>query len=268
MNSTFTDIQPLVGNIVKVNRSGPEFAIGTLVLAKSDYLALLTDHTTTYYQLHHVKSVTISSKGIPQQVDKEKLLDVETFSVLLSNLQGKPVSINRGGPDKNTGTLLDTSEDFITLNTKTNGIVYILINNIKSISIDNSSTAGVEIGPNAGGSTTQIQANEFVSLLSLLKFKWVEISSGDHDQVEGVLIESDDQQVIVVSNEEVLRVKTFHIKRLNQVNEVDVFKPKFVEPVMEVEPIQEQEATTQVKPTNDETKKKNKKKKKKKKKKK
>ncbi len=143
---------------------------------------------------------------------------------LLESLVGKIIKVDRGGPNSRTGELLSVSDDFFTLMTEEDGVVYYVTRHVKSITENtrNNMKFSLKVPDNLKFKT----AHSFHSLLKSLKFQWVKINRGGPEKVEGVLHEAYDDFVTIVSHEEIIRLSTYHIKNLSYDLKIDKDKDK------------------------------------------
>ena len=116
------NIYNFVGKLVRVNRGGPESSEGFLLAVKRDYIVVLTKHEgVVYYNLEHIKSVTLLNKPIKHFSNHEQLSRNDskrkkspTFLDALRSKKYRLIKINRG-PDSITGVLTYVSPIFIKL---------------------------------------------------------------------------------------------------------------------------------------------------------
>ncbi|CAM3861595.1 spore coat protein [Mesobacillus zeae] len=117
-------INQLIQNSIKINQGGPESKAGTLLGANKDFLALFTeDDGTVYFNLHHVKSISLNSD---EQEDEEEgsgqenvqypaMINAMDFHDVFKYLEHNWVSINRGGPEAMEGVLVENTSGNYTL---------------------------------------------------------------------------------------------------------------------------------------------------------
>ena len=113
-------IKPFVGKIIKIDRGGTESRIGKLMEINDDHLILYTEEDgIVYYQNYHIKSVTENVKNdlnlndeVPEDIEYK---NVATLERLLDSLKYQWIRINRGGPEKLEGVLIDVKNDYISL---------------------------------------------------------------------------------------------------------------------------------------------------------
>ncbi|HHW39036.1 MAG TPA: hypothetical protein GXX18_17690 [Bacillales bacterium] len=123
----------IIGEEVKINLGGPESRKGRLLGVKEDYLAIFAGKEgVIYYNLEHVKSVSVKVKEEAKDDDKENnenkekdkgkmeanqivsFIDVNSLNRLFKHLKYSYVMINRG-PEAVEGILVDVRDNLITL---------------------------------------------------------------------------------------------------------------------------------------------------------
>jgi spore coat protein B len=132
---------------------------------------------------------------------------------LLESLVGKVIKVDRGGPNSRVGKLLSVSDNFFTLLTEDDGVVFFATHHIKSIT--ENTRHNLKFNMDVPKDLKYISSNHFDDLLAKLKFHWIKINRGGPEKIEGVLHEANKDFVTVVSNEEIIRLSTFHIKNLS-----------------------------------------------------
>lgn len=60
-----------------------------------------------------------------------------------------------------------------------------------------------------------IDAEDFVSVMQNMKYRWVQINRGGPEKVEGVLVDANETEVTLVVGNEVVRVMPFHIRNIS-----------------------------------------------------
>ncbi len=144
-------VDSLVGLSIKVNIGGPESRDGHLLGATDEYLALLHKDVVVYYQLCHLKSVSINSAKLSKRSHKKHFIDDCTLEELLKKLKHHKVKINRGGPESVEGVLSEIHKDHIEL-TVGDKILFITIHHIKSVSkVDKKSSGKKSSGKKSDG---------------------------------------------------------------------------------------------------------------------
>lgn len=125
------------------------------------------------------------------------------------SLIGSEVKINRGGPDAVTGKLIGIHPNYVALSTE-DGAVYVNTTHLKSISQSPDQKSSGTIG----SVTTHIKASSFNDLLHELRHNFVKINRGGPKKLEGVVADVTSDHVIVIINNEPVRVPLFHIKNV------------------------------------------------------
>lgn len=210
-----TYLNNLVGRVVKINKAGPDLRTGKLLEVNDDYLTLQTkEQEVVYYLLNHVKAVVEDTKGNVSPTDYPELTiyggETKTVMDLLDQLLLGSVQINGGGPASRFGKLLAVNDEFLTLETKKEGLVLYQLDHIKSVTEmeqkeENESV--YELEPAFAEAVTLPQ------ILAVLKRQWVTVNNGP-DKVEGVLSEFDDETLVIVHDKEVYYVSTFHLQSI------------------------------------------------------
>lgn len=128
-------------------------------------------------------------------------------------LVGKTTKIDRGGPNSRTGKLLAVSDDFLTLLTEDDGVIYYSMRHIKSVTENskNKNQFPVEVPADF----EYKMSDNFVHLLDSMKYQWVRINRGGPEKLEGVLHDCNEDFVVLVNNDEVIRLSTFHINNVS-----------------------------------------------------
>lgn len=211
-----TYLTDLVGRVVKINKAGPDLRTGKLLEVNDDYLTLQTkDQQVVYYQLKHIKAVVEDTKGNVNPTDYPELRfyeeDTKTMGDLLNQLLLGSVQINGGGPASRVGRLLAVNDEFLTLETKKEGLVLYQLDHIKSVNEveqkEKENESVYELEPAFAEAVTLPQ------LFAALNRQWVTVNNGP-DKVEGVLSEYDDETLVIVHDKEVYYVSTFHLQSI------------------------------------------------------
>ncbi|CAG9623707.1 spore coat protein CotH [Sutcliffiella rhizosphaerae] len=228
-------LESLLGLSVTIYRGGPESRTGTLLDYKDDYLTLHAqdkknnNRSIIYYQLKHIKSISEDSKINSVQTTaledmKEEFYQGQDFIDLLDQLIEQKVQINQGGPEAKKGTLIAISQDHLVLFTSDDGVIYINVQHIKSISLqekredskDATTEKSIEVSSKEDTELFHyIEATDFHSLFENLTNKWVSINRGGPEAMEGVLVENAGGYYTLVSNQEILRIHPFHVRSIN-----------------------------------------------------
>jgi len=142
-------------------------------------------------------------------------------------LQGKVVKIDRGGPESRVGQILSVADDYITVLTEEDGVVFYNTHHIKSLT-DNVKQ-GLDLEFNIPEDFEYIKAQDFRSVLASLRFRWVQVNRGGPEVLEGVLDEAAKDYITIISNEEVIRLSMFHIRSISYGVKVEKIERKEAE---------------------------------------
>lgn len=131
-------LKSLVGEVLKIDRGGPESRVGKLLTVGEDFLTLLTEEDgVILYKTYHIKSITQNSKNnievnveVPEDFD---LINTSSFKSACTELENRWVKVNRGGKESLEGVLCDISDDYITLVVKEE-VIRISMFHIRSLS--------------------------------------------------------------------------------------------------------------------------------------
>jgi spore coat protein B len=150
---------------------------------------------------------------------------------MMSYMIGKVLKVDRGGAESRTGKLLEMTDDYLTLLTEDEGVIYYKTDHIKSIT--ENAKIGFDFKQEIPDDFTYISGQNFKFLLNNLKSQWVNINRGGHEKLEGVLLNVNDDFVTLILNEEVIHLALFHIRNIGygarvekQNNEKDENKSK------------------------------------------
>ncbi|MEO4053040.1 hypothetical protein [Solibacillus sp. CAU 1738] len=130
-----------------------------------------------------------------------------------NSLMNKVVKIDRGGPESNVGMLLAAEDDYITMLTEKDGVVYYQAKHIKSIT--NDSKGGMKFNIEVPTDFTFHQGETFKCVLENLRYHWISVNRGGPEKLEGVLDEVTDDYLIIILNEEIIYVAMYHIKSIS-----------------------------------------------------
>ncbi|MFC4779463.1 hypothetical protein ACFO9Q_21925 [Paenibacillus sp. GCM10023252] len=160
-NGRVNGLGELVGQVVKINRGGPESIQGKLLAVKSDYLVLLAKEGVVYVSTDHIKSVTVVKDGNKDgnltNGGRDPFIQANNFRGVLRQLTNNFVQMNWGGPEKVEGFLAEVRQNTVLLVTKDQEIVRVQISHIRSIKKDNKNnksdnqSGGNKSGSKSGG---------------------------------------------------------------------------------------------------------------------
>ncbi|SIR87444.1 spore coat protein B [Peribacillus simplex] len=140
----------------------------------------------------------------------------------LTNLVGKVLKVDRGGPESRTGLLLGIYDDHLSILTEQEGVIYYKTDHIKSIT--ENVKKGFQFQLEVPEDFTFKTAATFKGLLGDLRNQWVNINRGGPEKLEGVLHDINDEFITLILNEEVIRLSMFHIRSISYGARVE--KPK------------------------------------------
>ncbi|MEC0371647.1 hypothetical protein [Paenibacillus chibensis] len=183
MSLTGNDLMGLVGQTVKINRGGPDMVEGVLLAVQNNYLAIWAkDKHIVYVSTAHIKSVTGTGQsggaqgGTSQSVGARsggsrsggvqsamaRPIQAHSFVGLLQSLQYRHVQINRGGPEKLEGIIINANQNYLMLAVKGEEVVRIQIFHIKSVTVLGSSSGNSSKGNknNSNGNKNSSNGNK------------------------------------------------------------------------------------------------------------
>lgn len=246
-------LNSLVGRVVQVYRGGPDSNVGVLLDVNDDYLALQKqDGEIIYYKTAHIKSIKENSQirfnSILKVLDSNNLVKAPTFNELVGHFKDQTISVNGKGPESRLGTLIDVKDDFLVLYSEQDGLMFYKEQHIKSFShaIPQTSEEDVVeeeeiVVPTAVKEEPPVQTEEVVvepteeelkvnkmkevyeqiiadntvNLMSNLKYSWIKINRKGPESMEGLLVEANDDYLVLVVNNEIFRIATYHVKNFS-----------------------------------------------------
>jgi len=235
-------LSSLIGRAVQVYKGGPDSNVGVLLNVNADYLTLQKeDGEIIYYKTEHIKSIRENSQirfnSVLKVYDANNLYKADTFNELAVNFKDQTVRINGKGPESKLGTLLDVRDDFFVLSTDVDGLIFYKEHHVKSLShsipaATNDAEEVEEVVKVKDGSSSiaeealeevnkfaemynQIAADTTNDLLSNLKYSWVKINRKGPESIEGMLVEANEDYLVLVVNNEIFRISTFHVKNFS-----------------------------------------------------
>jgi spore coat protein B len=236
-------LSSLIGRAVQVYKGGPDSNVGVLLNVNSDYLTLQKeDGEIIYYKTEHIKSIRENSQirfnSVLKVYDANNLFKADTFNELAVNFKDQTVRINGKGPESKHGTLLDVRADLFVLSTEADGLIFYKEHYVTSLSHaipvatieaeevekavkvkDGSSSISEEETVEEVNEFTemysQIAADTTNDLLSNLKYSLVKINRKGPESIEGMLVEANEDYLVLVVNNEIFRISTFHVKNFS-----------------------------------------------------
>ena len=240
----------LVGRSVQVYKGGPNSNVGRLLDVSGDYLALQKDDgEVIYYKTSHIKSIREDSQirfnSALNVYDSTKYLKAPTFNELAANFKDQTVLINGKGPESKVGKLIDVKSDFMILHTKTDGLIFFNEQHITSISFAGSNNTGTDennsgdessntsTGEEEAEAESEAEAKAYAELSKLmedynlasaeksnelltnLKYCWIKINRKGPESIEGMLVEANEDHLVLVVDNEIFRIATYHVKNFS-----------------------------------------------------
>jgi spore coat protein B len=249
LDSYHSFLQSLIGEEVQVYRGGPESKKGKLLDVQSDFITVYAQNnnnnnngnnnqnnnqsenqsqdnnqnTVVYYRTQHLQSISENTKSNSypryQNQQEEEEIPFKTgadFSELVWNLKGTYVQINQGGPESKNGMLLDVSDNYVSLLTEDDGVVYYNIQHMKSISeYSQNDNENGEQEEQEVSIPQYIVTNSFHDIFAEMSHKWVSINRGGPEALEGILVQSAGGHYTLINSDEVLRINPYHIKSIS-----------------------------------------------------
>ncbi|SFS52159.1 hypothetical protein [Paenibacillus sp. 453mf] len=124
----------LIGRGVKINRGGPDAIEGTLMDVRNDHMVINTKNGLVYVKDSHIKSITDTGRTSGAARNLATPIFANTFLGVMQALRFQQIQINRGGPEKLEGVLVDANQNQLILTMKNQEIVRIPLYHIKSVS--------------------------------------------------------------------------------------------------------------------------------------
>ena len=132
---------------------------------------------------------------------------------MMLTLMGKVIKVDRGGPESRIGKLLAVEDDYFTILTEEDGIVYYKMQHIKSLTMDTKS--GLKFDMEVPTDLTFLEECDFKSVVGKLRHEWIKVNRGGPEMLEGVLDQVNDDFVTIISNGEVIRLAMYHIRNIS-----------------------------------------------------
>jgi spore coat protein B len=129
----------------------------------------------------------------------------------ITRYQGNNVKVNLGGPESLPGRLLGVQSDYLTLDTKKDGVVYYPLRHVKSVSINS------EDFSRSSRSARYHNESNFLGVVRNLHHKKVKINRGGPESVEGVVSNVFDNHLELTVNNDIVFISIYHIKSISQV---------------------------------------------------
>ncbi|MBM7656311.1 hypothetical protein [Neobacillus cucumis] len=130
----------------------------------------------------------------------------------MKNYIGKAIKVDRDGPESRVGKLLHVGEDYIVILTD-DEVVYYNSHHIKNFT--ESATGNMNINTEVPEDLELKEAHSFKGLFKCSKYSWIKINRGGPNTVEGLLAGLEDNFVVLVNCEEIIRVTLYHINNIS-----------------------------------------------------
>ena len=234
-------LQSLVGKGVQIHRGGPDSNTGKLLDVTEDYVALQKDDgEIIYFKTSHIKSIRENAMikfNSLLNTDETLFIKASKFQEMASQLKEQNVRINGKGPESRIGKLVDVRDDYVIIYTVDDGLIFYKDQHIKSLSTP---LEKVESTNDSGEKETEQNTEELLNveevpkvntelenllklsaaasmndLLSNLKYSWIKVNRKGPESVEGLLVDSSDQHLVLAVDNEILRISTYHIKNFS-----------------------------------------------------
>ena len=134
---------------------------------------------------------------------------------MMLTLMDKVIKVDRGGPESRIGKLLAVEDDYFTILTEEDGIVYYKMQHIKSLTMDTKS--GLKFDMEVPTDLVFLKEGDFKSVVGKLRHEWIKVNRGGPEMLEGVLdqVDVNDDFVTIHSDGEVIRLAMFHIRNIS-----------------------------------------------------
>lgn len=234
-------LQSLVGKGVQIHRGGPDSNTGKLLDVTEDYVALQKDDgEIIYFKTSHIKSIRENAMikfNSLLNTDETLFIKASKFQEMASQLKEQNVRINGKGPESRVGKLVDVRDDYVIIYTEDDGLIFYKDQHIKSLSTP---LEKLESTNDSGEKETEQNTEELLEetevprvntelenllklsaaasmndLLSNLKYSWIKVNRKGPESVEGLLVDSSDQHLVLAVDNEILRISTYHIKNFS-----------------------------------------------------
>ena len=234
-------LQSLVGKGVQIHRGGPDSNTGKLLDVTEDYVALQKDDgEIIYFKTSHIKSIRENAMikfNSLLNTDESLFIKASKFQEMASQLKEQNVRINGKGPESRIGKLIDVRDDYVIIYTEDDGLIFYKDQHIKSLSTpleklestndseeketDQNTEELLEEGevPKVNTELENLlklsSAASMNDVLTNLKYSWIKVNRKGPESVEGLLVDSNDQHLVLAVDREVLRISTYHIKNFS-----------------------------------------------------
>ena len=223
VNNDYLAIQNEDGEIVYFNTNH----IKSISESSQSRFNITTTETTIESTETNTKKATENG---PELETEQVLLKAPSFAELAVNFKDQTVRINGQGPESKVGKMLDVKSDFLILHEDEDGLTFFNARHIKSLSFAETDTEENEDEESNSEKANQTQeevivqennllevyqeiaADNSLGILGNLKYCWVKINRKGPECVEGMLVDADEDHLVLVVKDEVIRIATYHVK--------------------------------------------------------
>ena len=214
---------------------------GEIVYFKKDHIKSISESSQSRFNVTTTETtnestVTNTNKVTETEAELETteqvLLKAASFAELAVNFKEQTVRINGQGPESKVGKMLDVKSDFLILHDDEDGLTFYNAQHIKSLSFADTETEDEESEDGDSNSEnaeqtqealvtqennllevySEIAADNSLGILGNLKYCWVKINRKGPECVEGMLVDADEDHLVLVVKDEVIRIATYHVK--------------------------------------------------------
>lgn len=231
-----------VGHLLEVN--GDYLTLqkedGEIIYYKTSHIKSISENSKVRFN-----SVPVSNLGGTDTDTDNSTYDLikgENFTELAVNLKDQKIRVNGKGPESRVGHLIDVNDEFLVVYTEKDGLIFYKQQHIKSISQviaaveeegkeedgEKDNNASSEEGNNAEEEDLSAEVYEYMKtvydqisakntndLLTNLKLTWIKINRKGPESIEGMLVDANEEFLVLVVNNEVLRIATYHVKNFS-----------------------------------------------------
>lgn len=144
----------------------------------------------------------------------------------LSTSIGTPIQLERGGPDKVVGELVDVRSDHIVLRNDQHGVLYCASEHVKTITHPILPVLESEDSEESGEweqAIPVVEADDIVDLLSKLRHAFIQVNTGGPNALKGVLMEVRPDSVTLMNEmKEFVHYSIHHIRSISRIYNVMV----------------------------------------------
>ncbi len=216
-------INSLKGRTCWVYQGGNDTSFGRIVDTTEDYMVMHTeDDEIIYFTIDQVKTIcedsTLRFVSLSCFENNPEYVRATNLQELLDKLKYRSVKIN-SGQEVRTGMLAEVKDDYISMFTEEDGVIFYTSHYIHSISEPNRSTNEISYQEAEFQSfqpiNDEIIAANFNKLLTNLKYSWVMINRNRHDRIDGLLVEVHEEYLTLIQKQMIIRVPIVQIRNIS-----------------------------------------------------